>query len=78
MKKTPQKFRIGLVQMACSPDPEKNMKRAVDFVEKAVKKGADLVCLPELFRSMYFCQKEDASFFKLAELIPGPTTESCR
>jgi N-carbamoylputrescine amidase len=67
-------FRVALVQMSCSPDPEKNLDRAIDFVREAAGKGANVVCLPELFRTQYFCQREDATLFDLAEPIPGPTT----
>jgi N-carbamoylputrescine amidase len=74
--KTAQKFRVGLVQMAMSRDPAENLKAAVDWVAKAAKAGAQVVCLPELFRSPYFCQKEDAAIFDLAESIPGPSTEA--
>ena len=70
-----EKFTIGLIQMACSRDPDENLRRAVAQVEEAVRAGAELVCLPELFRSQYFCQREDAAFFDLAEPVPGPTTE---
>jgi N-carbamoylputrescine amidase len=70
----PSKFNVGLVQMACSADPEENLKRAIGFVEDAARRGARLVCLPELFRSQYFCQREDAALFDLAEPVPGPTT----
>ncbi len=70
------KFKIGLAQMACSPDPQENLKRAISRVEEAARAGAAVVCLPELFRSQYFCQREDAASFDLAEPIPGPTTEA--
>jgi N-carbamoylputrescine amidase len=73
---TPSRFKIGLVQMACSPSPEENLGRATAGIEKAVAAGAALVCLPELFRSQYFCQREDAGNFDLAESIPGPTTDA--
>jgi N-carbamoylputrescine amidase len=66
---------IGLVQLRCGPDPAANMARAVAQIRAAAAAGAQIVCLPELFRSTYFCQREDHSFFKLAEPIPGPTTE---
>lgn len=62
--------------MAVEKDVNINLKRAVKFIEKAAKSGADAVCLPELFRSLYFCQKEDPAFFDLAETIPGTTTQS--
>ena len=61
--------------MAPGPDPEKNLKNALSKIEKASDSGADIVCLPELFRSQYFCQSEDASLFDLAEPVPGPTTK---
>jgi N-carbamoylputrescine amidase len=69
-------FTVGLVQMSCSPDPEENLRRACDKVREAAKKGAQIVCLPELFRTQYFCQREDHALFDLAEPIPGPTTEA--
>jgi N-carbamoylputrescine amidase len=70
-----EKFQIGLVQMSASPDPAKNLARAIDFVRQAASRGAQIVCLPELFQTQYFCQREDASLFDLAEPIPGPTTQ---
>ncbi len=68
-------FTIGLVQMSCSPDPDENLQRAGEHVGEAARSGAQIVCLPELFRTQYFCQREDASLFDLAEPVPGPTTE---
>src|SRR3989475_4254194 len=62
--------------MTMSPEPAKNLDRAVARVREARRAGADVVCLPELFRSQYFCQREDASLFDLAEPVPGPTTEA--
>ena len=70
-----QNFRVGLVQLRCGPDPDENLARAVEQIQAASKRGAQVVCLPELFRTQYFCQREDASLFDLAEPIPGPTTE---
>jgi len=70
------RFKVGLVQMAMSPDPRENLDRAVGRVKDARRAGADVVCLPELFRSQYFCQREDPSLFDLAEPVPGPTTEA--
>ncbi len=72
------KFTVGLVQMACTPDPALNLKQAVARVEEAARAGAQIVCLPELFRSQYFCQREDAALFDLAEPVPGPSTEALR
>ena len=70
------KFRIGLVQMACSKDPNENLAKAEWRIREAAGKGAQIVCLQELFRSQYFCRQEDPGFFDLAEPVPGPTTES--
>ncbi len=69
-----QKFRVGLVQMYCTPTPEDNMERAIAHVREAAKQGAQVICLPELFQTQYFCQREDAALFDLAEPIPGPST----
>jgi len=68
-------FRIGLVQMACSPHPSENLEKAVLKVREAAARGAQIICLQELFRSQYFCREENAELFDLAEPIPGPTTE---
>jgi N-carbamoylputrescine amidase len=70
------KTRIALVQMRCGPEPEKNFARALDFIRDAAKNGVQIVCLPELFRSQYFCQVEDHDNFSLAETIPGPSTDA--
>jgi N-carbamoylputrescine amidase len=67
--------KIGVVQMASSADSEENLERAMKKVDEAAKGGAKIICLPELFRSQYFCQKEDAAFFDLAESVPGPSTD---
>jgi N-carbamoylputrescine amidase len=72
----PAKFKIALVQMRCSEDPADNLARALGRIRDAARDGAQLVCLPELFRTQYFCQSEDHAFFDLAEPIPGPTTEA--
>jgi N-carbamoylputrescine amidase len=69
-------FTAGLIQMSCSPDPDDNLRRACDKIREAAKQGAQIVCLPELFRTQYFCQREDHALFDLAEPIPGPTTET--
>ncbi len=68
-------FRIGLVQMSCSPDPAANLDKAADRVRDAAREGADVVCLPELFGAQYFCQREDIGLFDIAESIPGPSTD---
>jgi N-carbamoylputrescine amidase len=66
---------VGLIQLRCGPDPAANLAQAVAQIRVAAASGAEIVCLPELFRSTYFCQREDHSFFALAESVPGPTTE---
>jgi N-carbamoylputrescine amidase len=68
-------LKVGLVQMAMGEAPEPNLAKAIDGVRDAAKRGAQLVVLPELFRSRYFCQSEDAAQFELAEAIPGPSTD---
>jgi len=68
-------FRVGLVQMSCGPDPDANLEKAAERVREAARQGADVICLPELFRAQYFCQREDIALFDLAEPIPGPSTE---
>ena len=70
------RYQVGLVQMAMSPDPRANLEKAVSRVSEAAAAGAQLVCLPELFRSRYFAQHEDAAAFDLAEPVPGPSTEA--
>jgi N-carbamoylputrescine amidase len=68
------KFHLGLVQMSATPDPDQNLQRAIDRLHQAAAKGAQIVCLPELFQTQYFCQREEAALFDLAEPIPGPAT----
>jgi N-carbamoylputrescine amidase len=68
-------FHIGIVQMSCTPEPEQNLARAIAHIEEAAGKGAEIICLPELFQTQYFCQREDIALFDLAEPIPGPATE---
>ncbi|HOL73969.1 MAG TPA: carbon-nitrogen hydrolase [Bryobacteraceae bacterium] len=68
------KFRISVVQMACSLDPNENMAKAEWRIREAAGRGAQVICLQELFRTQYFCQEENAELFALAETIPGPTT----
>ena len=72
---TARPLKVGLVQMAMGEAPAPNLAKAIDGVRDAAKGGAQLVVLPELFRSRYFCQSEDAAQFGLAEAIPGPSTE---
>ena len=67
---------IALVQMSCSPEPAENLARALERIDEAARNGAGIVCLQELFRSQYFCQRQDPALFDLAEPIPGPTTEA--
>ena len=67
--------KVGLVQHRCSPEPTVNLACAMEGIREAASRGAQIVCLQELFRSQYFCQAEDHQFFDLAESIPGPSTE---
>ncbi|MGE0529090.1 MAG: carbon-nitrogen hydrolase [Bdellovibrionales bacterium] len=69
-------MKVGVIQMACAANPVENVERAVAKVEETAKRGAQVICLPELFRSQYFCQQEDAALFDLAESVPGPSTEA--
>jgi N-carbamoylputrescine amidase len=68
-------FQVGLVQMACGPDPEANLRKALERIGEAADRGAQVVCLPELFQTQYFCQREDPALFDLAEPIPGPASD---
>jgi len=72
----PLKFKVGLVQMSMGPDPDANVTKAIERTREVAKQGANLVCLPELFRTQYIGQREDHALFDLAEAIPGPTTEA--
>jgi len=74
MSNTSRKVPVALIQTACSHQPEKNLAHTLSRITLAARQGAKLVCLQELFRSLYFCQKEDYEHFDLAETIPGPTT----
>jgi N-carbamoylputrescine amidase len=71
----PEKFTVALIQMSCGPEPQENLQKALNRIQEAARKGAHVVCLPELFQTQYFCQREDASLFDLAEPIPGPASE---
>src|SRR5215467_9081160 len=69
------KFTVGLVQMSCTTNKEENLKKAEAKIREAASRGAQVVCLHELFAGEYFCRKEDPELFDLAEPVPGPTTE---
>lgn len=71
-----KKVKIGTVQMSCTKAPKENLAKAIKGIREAAAKGAQVVCLQELFTSLYFCDVEDYENFKLAEAIPGPSTES--
>ncbi len=75
MNRQPRPFTVGLIQIRCSVDPDDNVERARAMLGQAARRGAQVACLPELFRTQYFCQVEEAARFDLAEPIPGPTTE---
>src|SRR5580704_10934218 len=71
-----QNTTIGLIQMSCDADTAANLDKAADRVREAARAGAQIVCLPELFRAQYFCQREDHALFDIAESIPGPSTKA--
>src|ERR1700726_1967737 len=71
-----QTVTIGLIQRKCSPDPAENLSKAMSGIREAASRGAQIVCLEELFRSPYFCREENHDNFNLAEPIPGPSTEA--
>jgi N-carbamoylputrescine amidase len=69
-----RRYKVGLVQMRMGADPELNFVSALTHIREAARLGANIVCLPELFQTQYFCQREDLRLFDLAEAIPGPST----
>ncbi len=71
-----QVVKLGLLQSAAAADPKANLKKTLALAEGAARRGAQIICTQELFRSQYFCQKEDHKNFSLAEKIPGPTTDA--
>src|SRR5579864_796933 len=76
MSQMSDKFVLGLIQMRSTKDAAENLARAVEKIREAAKRGAQIVCMDELFRGEYFCRKEDAALFDLAEAVPGPTTDA--
>ena len=70
------KVKIGLVQMTCVADVNANLQKAIEQVKVAASKGANIICLQELFTSLYFCDVEAYENFNLAEAIPGKTTDT--
>src|SRR5215470_864466 len=70
------KVKVGLVQMSCTADKAANLQKAMDKIKEAAAKGAEIVCLQELFTSLYFCDVEDYENFKLAEPVPGPSSDA--
>ncbi|MGE5305509.1 MAG: carbon-nitrogen hydrolase [Alphaproteobacteria bacterium] len=77
-RRSKNEVTLGLVQMSTGADADANLAKAVQRIAVAARKGAQIVCLQELFRSNYFCQSEDARNFQLAETIPGQSTEALR
>lgn len=71
----PRVVSLGLPQMRVSPDAAENLSRVIERIREAAARGAQVICTPELFLGPYFCQVEDHQFFRLAEPVPGPTTE---
>lgn len=76
MEKISSKFTVGLLQLSFSKNTDDNLAKAIKWIEKAAKKGAQVICLPELFRSQYFCQSENIDNYNLAETIPGSSTQA--
>jgi len=73
--KHPKSVRVGLIQMHCGADVQANLSKAIERTRQAASQGAQIICLQELFSSVYFCQVEDHKYFSLAEEIPGPSTQ---
>src|SRR5450755_2208377 len=73
-----EKFHVGLVQMSCSTAPNENLAKAETKIREAAGRGAQIICLQELFRSQYFCREENHELFALSESIPGPSTQALR
>jgi N-carbamoylputrescine amidase len=76
MAENREKFTIGLIQVRCGKDAEKNLGLAIEKIGEAASRGAQIICTHELFRSEYFCRTEDADLFNLAEPVPGPATDA--
>src|ERR1039457_4271063 len=76
MKRAAATVKLGLIQTSVSASPKKNLQKTLALAERAAKSGAQIICTQELFRSQYFCQSEDHANFKLAEKIPGPSTDA--
>src|SRR6478735_9572758 len=70
------KVKVGLVQMSCTANKQANFSKTIEKIKEAAAKGAQIICLQELFKSLYFCDVEDYENFKLAEPIPGPSTDA--
>ncbi|MGA3267225.1 MAG: carbon-nitrogen hydrolase [Verrucomicrobiota bacterium] len=78
MKRAARVVKLGLIQSPCSANPDANLKQTLALAGGAAQRGAQIICTQELFRSQYFCQSEDHENFKLAETVPGPTTDAFR
>jgi len=76
MKRKSSETKLGLIQTDVSANPDANLKKTIALIERTAKAGAQIICTQELFRSQYFCQSEDHENFKLAETIPGPSTDA--
>jgi len=77
MKRSPQsEIKLGLIQTDVSANPDANLKKTISLIERAATAGAKIICTQELYRSQYFCQSENHDYFKLAERIPGPSTDA--
>ena len=69
------KVKVGMIQMSCQKDKQANIEKTITNIRQAAQQGANIICLQELFASLYFCDVEDYENFKLAEEIPGSTTK---
>jgi N-carbamoylputrescine amidase len=72
----PSCFTVGLLQMACTESVDRNLRHAVEMIDEAARRGAQVICLQELVRSRYFCQEEDVANFDLAESVSGPALQA--
>lgn len=75
MQKKRQPLSVAAIQLTCTADLQQNLECTIEQIRAAHRRGAKLICLQELFNSLYFCQSEDHQYFGIAESIPGPTTE---
>ena len=75
-RRSSSELKLGLIQTSVAANPGANLRKTLALAERAAKAGAQIICTQELFCSQYFCQSEDHANFKLAEKIPGPSTDA--